>query len=92
MFDGSGSDSIDVDHVPCVITSSVDSRSDGFLSDENFGLESMQESSSGFNENAISSEDLHSGDEMDTTEEESYKSIEHDDLLDSDEFNADFLS
>ncbi|XP_073296157.1 uncharacterized protein [Primulina huaijiensis] len=94
MFDGSDSDSgsIDVDHVPWVITSSVDSRSDGFLSDEDFGLESMPESSSGLDENVGSSKDLHSGDEMDTTEEEPDKSTEHDDMLNPDEFNEDFLS
>ncbi|KZV27168.1 hypothetical protein F511_33471 [Dorcoceras hygrometricum] len=94
MFNGSGSglDSIDVDRIPSVMGSSVDSHDDGFLSDEDFGAETMQEPSSGFDENMESSKDLHGGEETDTTEEELDKSTEHDDLQDGDEFGADFLS
>lgn len=96
MCSGSGSDSdsdsIDVDRIPSVINGSVDSQGDGFLSDEDFGLESMQESSSGFCENVEPSKDFHGGDEMDTTNEEHDKPTEHDGLHNPDEFNTDFLS
>lgn len=89
---GSDSDSTDIDHIPSVINGSVDSQGDGFLSDEDFGLESMQESSSGFCENVEPSKDLLGGDEMDTTNEEHDKTTEHDGLHNPDEFNTDFLS
>ncbi|XP_073122372.1 uncharacterized protein [Henckelia pumila] len=86
LCNSSVSDSIDIEHIPSPINCSVDSHSDGFLSDEDFGLETMQESSSGFREEVESSKDLHGSDEMDTTKDEPDESTE------DDEFNTDFLS
>ncbi|XP_075509513.1 uncharacterized protein LOC142545923 [Primulina tabacum] len=92
MCSGSDSDSIEVNHIPSAIDSSVYSHGDAFMSDEDFGLESMQESSSGFYEDVESSKHLHGGDEMDTLNEDHDQSKELDGLHNADEFNTDFLS